>query len=106
MVNGRNRMAKIVDNISFVRGIVRSALWSVQYNSKQLPKAYADLAFAKELLKRGGFDLEGCELKRDSDGEEIATTVEEFALRIINEKKESVEHYEDALSLSHHKVSL
>jgi hypothetical protein len=90
------------DAIEFVREVVRSALWKVSYHDKELAKAYANLGFAKQLMKRGDFDEEAERADVDSDGaDSVFENVTQFACDILDNWTEAVEYHERALKQAH-----
>jgi hypothetical protein len=94
------------DADEFVREVVRAALWKVSYHEKELPKAYANLGFAKELMKRGDFDEETDVPTLNSEGADpVFENVAEFACNILNNWTECVEHHERELKQAHANVA-
>jgi hypothetical protein len=90
------------DAIEFVREVVRSALWKVSYHENELAKAYANLGFAKELMKRGDFEEEAERADVDSDGgESVFENVTQFPCDILDNRTEAVEYHERALKQAH-----
>jgi hypothetical protein len=92
------------DAIEFVREVVRLALWKVSYHENELAKAYANLGFAKDPMKRGDFDEEAERADVDSDGaDSVFENVTQFACDILDDRTEAVEYHGRALkSLTRH----
>jgi len=89
--------------IAFIREIVRSAISHVYYHERALIKAYSDLGFAKEMMKRGDFD-ENLECS-DDDDDVVFENVTQFAGAILATRRASVEYHEAALKASHAKLA-
>jgi hypothetical protein len=95
------------DAIEFVCEVVRSALWKVSYHENELAKAYANLGFAKELMKRGDFDEEAERADVDSEGADcVFENVTQFACDILDNQIEAVEYHERALKQAHANAAL
>jgi hypothetical protein len=93
---------KITNSIELVRDLVRRALHGIAHHSEQITISYANLAFAKEVLKRAGFDPD-----RDDDpdydvDQEQFETIEQFAYgSILGHWRWSVEYHEEELKKEH-----
>jgi hypothetical protein len=94
------------DDVAFIREILQSALWNVRYHEKGLVRAYSDLAFAKEMMKRGDFDESVGAIGYDNDDEDaVFDNVEQFAYSFLGDKKYSVEYHEERLKEAQTKVA-
>ena len=94
------------DDVAFIRDILRSALWDVRYHEGRLPKAYSDLAFAKEMMKRGDFDENKGVVGYENDDDEASfDNIEQFAYSILDHNKGSVEYHEETLKRAQTKLA-
>ena len=96
------------DDVAFIREILQSALWNVRYHEKGLVRAYSDLAFAKEMMKRGDFDesVGAVGYEDDVDVEDaVFDNIEQFAYSFFGDKKHSVEYHEEYLKEAQTKLA-
>lgn len=90
------RKDKYSDPIEFVREIVRSVFWGIEYHTRGMATAGNNLKFAEEMIERGKFDADAYGTE-DDDGEVTFENVDEFAGEILHDRKSSVEHHETSL---------
>ena len=93
------------DEIDYVRGIVRDALWNVAYHERELPKAQIKMEYAKTMLKRGSFDLDAERAETNDDGDDNFKNVTQFALGFYDEQVSSVEYHEERLAYAYREVA-
>ena len=92
------RMANVTDAVSFVREIVRQAMWDIAYHEHALPKAQQELEYAKTMMKRGGFNEDATPADLTEDGDHFKfKNVTQFALSFFEGTSDSVEHHEEGL---------
>jgi hypothetical protein len=97
---------KPIDPISFVRDAVATPLWEIFYHQERLTIAHQKLRFANEMIKRGNFNTNAERADVDDDDEDIICNVEQFALSILDDCQQTVEHHERALAQSHTKSAM
>jgi len=95
----------VVDAISFVREIVRLALWETRYHKMALARVYKNAVFAREMMERGKFNKDIERAEGDEDGDATFTSVEQFACHVLDEAEDQIKWHERALIKSHDKVA-
>jgi hypothetical protein len=99
---------EINDTIAFIREVAAHPLWEVSYHEEMLPLAYKKLRFAKEMIERGGFDLDGARAEvtgEDEDANENFENVEQFVLSIYDDAADAVDYHEKSLALAHNHLA-
>jgi len=94
--------------ISFIREIVLSAIFDVGYHENSLIKAYSDLAFARELMRRADVEDNPLECDDDDDDDDdgvVFEDVTQFVRFILANRRGSVEYHEAALKKAHAKLA-
>jgi len=97
-------MRETTDPIAFVREIMRDALWHIAYHEHELPKAIAELEYAKALMRRANIDMIAERADINDDGDKLAKNITQFALQFYDEKDGDVEHHEERLREAYRNV--
>lgn len=97
---------QVVDAISFVSDVVRSAYWSVAYHQDALKPAYAKLKWARELALRVEADPDVERADTDEDGEVIRyQNLSQFVMEIVNDAENTLGQHETALVSAHNELA-
>jgi len=82
-----------------VREIVRDAWWQFRYHEVFFKIKHARLEWTKELIERGGFDVNADRADEDENGDIKATNVQDLVLNALDEIADSVEYHEKGMAI-------
>jgi hypothetical protein len=97
---------EFADAIEFVREIVRSAFWQIEYHTRGMVSARNNVKRAEELIERGKFDVDAERADQDGDGDGIFETVTEFACWILDDRVDTLEHHETQLKKAYTELAM
>jgi hypothetical protein len=100
------RRQEAKDEIDYVRELLRGVLWHIAYHEHAMPKAQAQLEYAKALLQRANIDPKGERAKNDKDGDPIIRNVAQFALNHYDDTESGLKYHEDGLDKAYRELAL